>query len=227
MKLEKLQDPRGQLHIWEEPEHGVLYCGGVDSSLGVRGGDFSVVKIIRADNLDEVAMWKGWIDPRELGRKAAWLGWYYNSAFMVPESNKDGQSVVWEMKEMGYPRIYRTTSYDKLAGQPSQTNTLGFQTNMKTRPWLWNHARIVVNQGWGRISSKSQIDEMKQIRYDEKGIPFHPKNGHDDETIAWALALVGRDQAYSRGEIAVEEKPPVTAEEIHWANFDEESKPQD
>lgn len=222
MNIELIENPRGELSIYERPQNGIHYCGGVDSSLGVRGGDYSVVKIIRSDNLDEVAMWKGYIDPRELGRKAAWLGWYYNTAFMVPESNKDGQSVVWEMKNIGYPRIYRTTAYDKTVGTPMVANTLGFNTNLKTRPWLWNHARLVINHGWGRISSKTQINEMKQIRFDEKGQPFHPRNGHDDETIAWALALVGRDQAYERGEIVRPDVIDNSPEGRHWDAFDEE-----
>ena len=63
---------------------------------------------------------------------------------------------------------------------------------------------------------------MKQIRYDDKGIPVHPRMGHDDETVAWALALVGRDQAFARGEIEAEVKPPTTMEEKHWALFEEE-----
>ena len=213
---------RGPLSIWEWPEKGVHYCGGVDSSQGVRGGDYSVIKIIRSDTLEECAMWKGYVDPRELGRKAAWLGWAYNTAFMVPEANKDGQSVLWEMKEMGYPNIYRTTTYDKIAGETVINKTLGFNTTLKTRPWLWNHMRLVINHGWGRISSESQLFEMKQIRYDEKGVPFHPRSGHDDETIAWGLALVGRHQAFSRGEIEPEKPVPTTFEEKHWAAFEDE-----
>jgi hypothetical protein len=63
---------------------------------------------------------------------------------------------------------------------------------------------------------------MKQIRYDEKGVPTHPRSGHDDETIAWGLALVGRDQAFSRGEVEPEVKEPSTMEEVHWAAFHEE-----
>lgn len=213
---------KGPLSIWEWPEPGVHYCGGVDSSQGVRGGDYSVVKIVRSDTLEEVAMWKGYIDPRELGRKAAWLGWMYNAAFMVPEANKDGQSVLWEMKEMGYPNIYRTTTYDRIAGEAVINKTMGFNTTLKTRPWLWNHMRMVINHGWGRINSKEQVKEMKQIRYDEKGIPFHPRNGHDDETVAWGLALVGRDQAFARGEIEPEKKVPTSVEDKHWAAFEEE-----
>lgn len=221
-KVELLPALRGPFYVWEWPVPGTHYCVGVDSSQGVRGGDWSVIKVVRSDTLEEVAMWKGHIDPRELGRKSAWVGWLYNSAFLVVEANKDGQSVIWELKEMGYPNLYRTTSYDKIAGDSVVQKTIGFNTTLKTRPWLWNHMRLVVNHGWGRINSKGQLTEMKQIRYDDKGIPVHPRTGHDDETIAWGLALVGRDQAFARGEIEPEVKEPTTVEEMHWANFEEE-----
>lgn len=221
-KVELLPELRGNMYVWEWPVPGVHYCVGVDSSQGVRGGDWSVIKVVRSDDLEEVCMYKGYIDPRELGRKAAWIGWLYNAAFIVPESNKDGQSVIWELKEMGYPNIYRTTTYDKVMGENVIQKTIGFNTTLKTRPWLWNHMRLVVNHGWGRINSREQLTEMKQIRYDEKGIPEHPRTGHDDETIAWGLALVGRDQAFARGEVEAEVKVPVTIEEKHWANFEEE-----
>lgn len=220
--IELLNAIRGPMHVWEWPVPGVHYCAGVDSSQGVRGGDYAVIKVIRSDDLEEVCMWKGYIDPRELGRKAAWVGWLYNTAFLVVEANKDGQSVIWELKEMAYPNLFRTTTYDRIAGERVISKTLGFNTTLKTRPWLWNHARLIVNHSWGRISSKGQIAEMKQIRYDDKGIPVHPRTGHDDETVAWALALVGRDQAFARGEIEAEVKPPTTMEEKHWARFEEE-----
>jgi len=221
-KLELVPARQGPLKVWEWPVPGTHYCVGVDSSQGVRGGDYSVVKVLRSDTLEEVAMWKGYIDPRELGRKAAWIGWMYNTAFIVPEANKDGQSVIWELKEMAYPNVYRTTTYDRIAGERVINKTIGFTTTLKTRPWLWNHMRLVVNHGWGRINSASQIEEMKSIRYDEKGIPVHPRNGHDDETVGWGLALVGRDQAFSRGEIEPEAKEPTTYEERHWAAFQDE-----
>ena len=221
-ELEVVSSSRGPFSIWEWPEDGVHYCVGVDSSQGVRGGDYSVIKAVRSDTLEEVAMWKGYIDPRELGRKAGWVGWMYNTAFLVVEANRDGQSVIWELKEMGYPNMYRTTTYDRIAGETVINKTLGFNTTLKTRPWLWNHMRLVVNHGWGRVNSSGQISEMMQIRYDEKGTPVHPRSGHDDETIAWGLALVGRDQAFSRGEIEPEKKVPTTMEEKHWAAFERE-----
>ena len=226
LRLSLAPSKNGPLSIWEWPEKGIHYCGGVDSSMGIRGGDYSVIKIIRSDTLEECAMWKGYTDPRTLGRKAAWLGWFYNTAFMVPESNRDGQSVIWEMKELGYPNIYRTTTYDRIAGENVVRKQLGFTTTLKTRPWLWNHMRLVINHRWGRICSRSQIEEMKSIRYDEKGIPRHPRSGHDDETVAWGLALVGRDQAFARGEVEPEEKPPVTLEEKHWAEYEQECEAQ-
>ena len=219
--LEMTEMVRGPLRIWEWPVEGVHYCGGVDSSQGVRGGDPSVVSILRSDDLEQVAIWKGFVDPRALGRIASWLGWLYNGAFMVVESNKDGQSVIWEMKELAYPNMYRTTTYDRVAGETVMNKTLGFNTTLKTRPWLWNHMRLVVNNGWGRINSSSQLDEMKQIHYDEKDIPVHPRNGHDDETIAWGLALVGRDQMFARGQVEVDAPEPYTMEEVHWAEFKE------
>jgi len=226
-EIQLIEEARGPLRVWEMPVPEQHYCVGVDASMGVRGGDPSAIVVIRSDNLDQVALWKGLIDPRQLGRIAAWVGWHYNTAFLIPENNKEGQSVVFELKEMAYPNIYRTTSFDRVGGVDVQTKTLGFTTNVKTRPWLWNHMRLVVNHGWGRISSKTQLSEMKQIRYDEKGVPFHPKNGHDDETIAWGLALVGRDQAFQTGELDDPEPEPQTIEERHWAAFEAETSESD
>jgi hypothetical protein len=222
--IELLEQARGPLRIWEHPLEDQSYVAGVDASQGVRGGDPSAIVVVRCDNLDQVALWKGFIDPRQLGRIAAWIGWHFNTAFLVPESNKDGQSVVFELKEVGYPSVYRTVSFDKVGGVEMQTKTLGFTTTLKTRPWLWNHMRLCINHGWGRISSRSQLEEMKQIRYDEKGTPIHPKGKHDDETIAWGLALVGRDQMFSTGVLDEPVQEPQTVMERHWAEFDREAE---
>lgn len=207
MKLRLTEDRSGPLHIVRLPREGQRYSMGVDSSEGVRGGDPCAIVVLDMDDLEEVAWFHQAVHPRVLAHKAWALGHFYNEAFMVVESNSYGHAVVWELLEMGYPHLYRDIVTTDI--RRGITFRPGFRTDTSTRPKLWAKGRHVVNEGYGRINSEAQLREMMAIRYPEdfrgEPIPEHPKGGHDDLTVAWLLALWGRDAAFER-EIVQEKK---------------------
>lgn len=221
MKIELVEeDRRGPLSIVRMPEKGRFYSMGVDSSEGTRDGDPSAIVVIDMHDMEQVAWWHGHCDPRELGRKSVWLGHFYNEAYVVPEANHTGIPVIYEMRELCYPNLFRRVTYDQAAKVFQKA--LGFRTDVKTRPWLWSLGRQTVRQGWGRINSREQLKEMMHLAYDERGEVVHPKNGHDDLTIAWLLAVVGRDQAYREKLVDPEPVKPRDFDERHWDLFDKE-----
>lgn len=212
----------GPLSIVRMPTKGRNYTIGVDSSEGVRGGDPSAIVVLDIDDMEQVAWFRGWIHPKILARKASALGFYYNTAYLVVEANSYGHAVVWELMDEAYPRLYRhiiTTDVRR-----GVTFKPGFWTDSATRPKLWAKGRHVVNEGYGRINSTEQLKEMMSIRYPDEAtrgepIPEHPKGRHDDLTVAWLLAVWGRDTVYERGEVDAKVHVPSSLDEKFSASL--------
>lgn len=228
MQLKLLEEKRrGPLRVVRHPKDGAHYSIGADVSAGIKGGDYSAACVLDMETMEQVAWWHGYIDPRAFGRKLAWLGYYYNDAYITVEANNNGQATLYELKDLSYANLYRSIEYDKL-GRVVQKN-LGFWNDTKRRPMLWGLMRRTVLEGWGRINSLEQLDEMKHIYMEEpennlrEPRETHPKGKHDDLTVAWGLALIGRDAAYVTGAVEVKPSRPRDADDEHWEAFEREA----
>lgn len=226
MKLKLIEDRRrGPLRIIQYPQAGRFYSAGADVGQGVRDGDLSAISIIDMETLDQVAYWYGYLDPRAFGRKLGWLGYFYNTAYITAEANNNGQPCLYELKDMGYPNLYRSISYDKVGRIVQQQ--LGFWSDTKRRPQLWALMRRTILEGYGRINAPEQVDEMRHIHFEEHGNELretHEKRKHDDLTVAWGMSLIGRDAAFARGEVEIKAKPASTHDEADWEREDSASE---
>lgn len=217
MNLKLIEEPRGVLSIVKHPEPGRHYALGADAAEGVKGGDPSAIVLVEMETCEEVAWLHGILNPRELAQRIVWLGTYYNNAFAVIESNTYGNAVVHDVIAFGYPNVYRDINYSSI--RHVATERPGFRTDRQSRPRLWNHGRWFVQQGRAVIHSRVQLKEMLAIRYSDDHradpVPEHPKGGHDDLTMAWLLAVWGRQIAYERRILPEPEKAPLTFEQRH------------
>lgn len=107
--------PKGRLWVWEEPEADAAYAVIADVSKGIVvnekvGGDlrhdFSEVSVKHQLSGREVAHWHGKMDPDLFGYMLVWIGRRYNEAWLVPENNGPGGTVIAAILRMKYNKLY-------------------------------------------------------------------------------------------------------------------------
>ena len=162
----------------------------------------------------EVACWRSKrFAPDQVAAKAMCLGYHYNIAMLGAENEKWGAFVNYHMMEQGYPNLYVRVRYGRVQknGQRDMLGTeVGWQTNSRTRDYMFATGMRVVNEQVCQINSSNQLTEMREIFRDDMGKPCHPKSGNDDEVMAWLGCLMFREAAYNRNVVVNEPKPPQT-----------------
>ena len=186
----------GKCELWRYPRPGGDYIVCVDIGGRTRDADFSVICVLdrHSDSPDGVpeivAQWRGHIDHDLLARKAEALGRYYGDALLVVESNS------WESSSEGegryildtlsarYPNLYfRPCSHEGTA------QTVGFHTNMRTKPAIIaNLVACVRDHGYVEHSSAA-CDELLQYEALPDGSYCASRGCHDDMLMTRAIAL--------------------------------------
>lgn len=218
MKPSFEESERGPLLVWAKPDHELQYVIFVDAASGMRGTtDYSVIKVLECRDMREVACWRSnKCGPDQVASKAMCLGYHYNVALIGAETEKWGSFIMFFLAQQNYPNLYTRVRYGRVrqGGQKDMLGTeLGWRTDLKTRDWMFGTGMTAVNEGVCQINSVNQLREMREIFRDEMGKPRHPKNGNDDEVMAWLGALMMRDAAYSRKLVVNKPKPPQTEAE--------------
>lgn len=184
------------LIIWEKPKPGHQYVIGVDVASGKdEGGDYSVASVWdRTDGsrMAEVARYRGKANPYDMAAYAIHLGFMYNVAFMVPETNNDGTAMAMRIWQLGYPAVYHRKNEDMI-GAKADTNAfqIGFKTHEHQKPALVHQAAYFLRQRLILIRSVDAIREWAMFSNIE-GKLTHPAGEHDDCVMADALAVFGQ-----------------------------------
>ena len=181
------EDPAGPLTIYRPPAPGRKYVMGVDTAGGI-GRDFSVASVWDRDDLGKVAQWRSnRVDPDLFGAEGVLpLGFHYNTALVVVETNGEhGGTVISQLKGR-YPNIWLRMEWDKARG--GYTKNYGFRTDTRTRGRLFDAVKRALREDeWN--PSKELIQEMKAVIADQDGRPDHLEGTHDDQVVAAGLAL--------------------------------------
>lgn len=201
--------------VWREPVPGRKYVHAVDTSQGLPGGDFGVGLVLDAETCDLCAGWRERCKPIPWGRKQAMLGWHYNNALMAIETypSATGYAVAHEAIRFGYRNLYQRTMVDQATREV--TKQLGFHTNATTKPMLIARVHEALEEKkdfpWDEL-----VAEIGGQRYDanRKMVPDET----DDIVITLGIALMARDDAWTRNELKPEDPEPVTIEERVWAS---------
>lgn len=181
------------LAIWEWPNKDARYTIGGDVAEGLGGNhDFSIGAVIintyqAADR--QVATWRSnTTDPITFAYQLNSLGLFYNSALMAVECNKYDVCLGTLRFSLNYPNMYRWKHVDSVN---INSNKLGWYTDMKSKPRLWQTFKIWLNQEMIFIRSEEACNEIPNfIKEDEDSISGGAdKNEHDDEIMALQIAL--------------------------------------
>lgn len=137
-----IEDAKGWLALWARPKQGHTYVIGADSSAGL-GGDASAAYVLHQQTGAVVARIWGQLQPSEFAEALDALARWYNMAFICPESNNMGHTVIEVLKARGYRNIYKRRSIDSVSNTTS--SIYGFSTTAQTKLALTEALREALN----------------------------------------------------------------------------------
>lgn len=177
--------------IWEKPLHGFKYTVGVDSSEGT-GNDNAAICVLNAHTGEQAAEFaSNDVKPDVLAGHVIEIAKWYNNAFVVPEINSSGISLVDHLKRR-YMNIYRREVFDKRTKE--NTEAIGWRTTGVTKPLLVNDLEEAMREEYILLHSDDLLKEMRTfVRTDEQGKDGFGAEGSnkDDRVIACGLAYQG------------------------------------
>lgn len=183
---EFVEHPRGELLIYKIHDPTETYYIGADVSMGVRGGDWSVAQVLDSKKR-QVAKFRSQVHPDYYAEVLAALGYFYNTAKIVVESNNHGILTCTRLgKDYAYPNFYTEVVYDKLSDR--ETVKLGFHTNVKTKPLIIDQLRASMRMNEVEVNDKNTLRELMTYIVNENGAMEAEHGCFDDEVMSLALA---------------------------------------
>ncbi len=192
----------GALRIYQQPQEGVdydLWCDPTRNE-GVNPND-AAFHIIDTRTIKQVAAFSLPIDPADLGRICAAVGWYYNYAFAVIENNNAGITTCRVMyKELGYTNMHHHVAPGKTGYQTSRV--LGFSMKGDVRSDCIENFKRYICEYRVEIPDYLTLDEMESFRavYDKKRGKFkeQAETGKQDNLVtSYMMGLYVGNQRYS------------------------------
>jgi hypothetical protein len=187
-KTSLLEDTKGQIAIWEDPEVGHSYVMGADPSAGI-GRDRGAAYVKCQQTGKVVGRLWGQLTPDDFAAELHKLGMYYNRAWICVESNNHGHVVIYALKQKHYPNLYKRRTLDD-AGTP--TTAVGFQTTNETKIVVTEKLKSSLKAGKMLVPDNDAINELStfvQISGKSgKSVKREASSGaHDDLVMALAL----------------------------------------
>jgi len=191
----------GRFKIWELPLKNEVYYVSGDPSLGVTGGDYSCIQILKVPKdprkpIEQVARWHGMVGTPEFARIMCAIGYLYCTAELAPECNQFANIISDIVRIYDYPKWYRWTSEDKVKGMMS--NFMGWVTNSRTRPAMISKFREALNEVTVIIRSSEDIDECYDFGDLDGTQRFEALHGHDDGLFALMIGYYCSTQLQPR-----------------------------
>jgi len=187
MPIKKKSGPEGH------PE--AKYVVAVDVSEGKlnkesrkKENDFSVIHVLRADNYQTVARWRGHIDPDQLALVVYAIGIFYNRALVGVEVNNHGLTTVQALRNKSYPNLYMRESNEEHRFQ-ERTSLMGFSTNRKTKKIIIDNLAQAIREGDILDLDVVFIRECMTYIRDDQGFTNAQEGQFDDTVMAMAIAL--------------------------------------
>lgn len=187
-KVEFVENSRGFIQIWDNIKTSGAYrfAAGCDVAEGLAQGDFSEIRVLDRSSDKVVMTWSGHIDPDLLAEEIhkMWLFLDKKVTFAI-EKNNHGLTVINKCFKLGVDLYYKE-NFSK--GYQTQTNQLGFQTNVKSKPilinelneWIreglyedndpdfWNQTLTFVKNSRGQMQAEGKDSDTSVKCYDDK-----------------------------------------------------------
>lgn len=166
------------LRIYKEPEPDHAYRIGLDPAEGNPTSDDSAFVVVDEANGEEIASFKGKVQPSTLANYGDQVGQYYNNAGLLPERNNHGHAVILWFEQNSELEVLKGED-----GRPGWlSNSLG-----KTR--MYDDGADVFRDGDAIVHS---FDTYFQLASIEGSTLRAPKGQLDDLADSYVLAQVAR-----------------------------------
>lgn len=176
------------------PRKGFHYVLGADSSGGT-GHDESAVVVLCLETQEQVYEYhNNKISPPSFGDLVFDIGMRYNGAYLVPESNSHGLSVIAVIKKRKYSltKIYRNALPTRTPQPALQvpSYSYGWRTGATSKPYMVGMSVKFCEEGF-KIYSPLLYDQLKSFSEDPLTGKLEGTGDHDDVAIAFMLACMG------------------------------------
>ena len=178
--------------VWTPPERWSGYTLGVDTAEGLGHGDYSCVQVIDAKNGEQVAVWHGRIPPDELAQEVYNIGIWYGNALCCVESNNHGLTTITQLRQLGYPNLFRKRSLNSETNRMSQE--FGWKTTRTSKPLMIDDLGMALKNEELVIRDEYTLQELRTFVRNERG--SMSGSPHDDRVMALALANQMRKYAF-------------------------------
>jgi hypothetical protein len=180
--------------FWQVPQEDSDYAGGgdvaegslSDPNIATSEPDWSYALFIDRTTLEDVAEYRGQIDPDLFGLEMVKAGLLYNHAWIAPEVNVCGAATLLVMKRARYGRIMtRPGAVDKETGK--QSIMYGWRTLKNNRPLMLDQLIMYLRgdpvmkyEGAAIVRSSIFCDELQTWIRTKSGRRDHAPGKHDD-----------------------------------------------
>lgn len=187
----------GMMRI-EGPVEGRVYVVGADVAGEVNADDegndkaASVASVLCLDTREQVAEWRGHIDPWEFGTILAQIGYYYNTGMICVERNNMGVTTEDRLtRVLGYPNMYKWPNWN--AGMGVLTKQNSWETNTKTKPIMMSTLKRYIQGGLFIVRSLTLFSELGS--YVIKNGLYKTTDKPSDTIIASSLCCMAAEQS--------------------------------
>lgn len=176
------------LRIWKFPEPNESYmavadaCDPSNKESMENKGDPACIQIIKNSTFEQVACWHGYLEPFELGRVLADIGYFYNTALAVVERNPFGIGCIDALRQLDYPDIFKMMNFEGTMFE--DTDKLGWITNTLTRPLMIASLQEAISSNSITIPDPETLSELSTfVRHKRTGKIAAARGCHDDRVI--------------------------------------------
>lgn len=180
------------LEVWVPPNAGHGYVMGVDTAEGLVHGDYSCAHVLDLNTGELVASWHGHIPPDTLADEVLSLGLWYRDALCCVEANNHGLTTITQLRQLGYPNLFRRRSLNQATAKVSQE--FGWKTTRTTKPLLIDDLGMALRSEELTIRDRFTLAELRTYVRNERG--SMSGSPHDDRVMALALANEMRQYAF-------------------------------
>lgn len=194
------------LWIWKRPDLTETYVLCADVARG-DSKEYSAFNIFTVEDVEQVAEYKGLIEPNDFGDLIASVGKYYNNAVVVVERNNYGWSTLQRLILREYKNLIYTSNDTKLIEYDKFSNSFyknekklkpGLNTSGNTRPNMITKWEEYVRKRYCIIRSSRYIEELSTFIW--KGGGYGRRAEHmdgytDDLILSNCFGLWVRDTA--------------------------------
>lgn len=192
------QERRPGLVLLEVPRAEYTYVIGADvadeegeeDEEGERA--FSVGKVYCCDTREEVAWWRGHLDPTDWGDELVKLGYFFNTALLNVERNNMGRLTEHRIRQLRYPPHRRFKWPDWNIGPHALTKKEMWETNTTTKMLMIGSFRQWVRDRLYIVRDPGLQDEMAHYRVVHG--KFQAKDRSADRIIAASLCVMAVEQ---------------------------------